>query len=320
MKRHLFRPMAVACIIMAVLAATGCAPSAKIPVLRPAEVNLKGSNKIAIGTARGRGGREVADLLTSKLFATGKFEVLDRDNLNRLMEEHKLNLSGVVDQDTAVELGKFIGAAVLATVNVSTYNFTRSDSYGEVWKDKEGKSHRTYYKKGKATVTATFKITSLTSGKILAVKTITKEKSDKNSATDVWPESPDRTRLLGIATNATVDRFIKMIAPYTEYVTIKFAKNDKKVPEMEQGVNFAKAGLWDKALERFQTAVKNHPSHAGAWWNLGLAYEYTNQFTEAIDAFSKANTIKSCPKCLQEINNVKRRESERKKLADQGAL
>ena len=72
-------------LIVAVLfALAACAsPSARVPVMRPAEVNLSGMNKIAVGHFDGRGGQAIADILTAKLIQTNYFEVMNRGSLGR---------------------------------------------------------------------------------------------------------------------------------------------------------------------------------------------------------------------------------------------
>jgi len=305
---------------MTALVAAGCAPSMMVPVTRPAEINLRGINKIAIGEVRGDGGQVITDLLTTKLFESGKFEVVDRANLDRIMKEHSLNLSGAVDEKTASQLGKLVGAAVLVFGNISMFKYDMKASKGDPWKDKQGNYHQTHYKKGIGKVNATLQVVGLTTGTVLAAKTITRQAEDQKSADNEWPEDPDRDAVMGAAVNDTVATFIKMIAPYTDYVNVTFAKNDSKLPELEKGVNFAKAGQWNDAIEQFKTATQKDPTHQGAHWNLGLAYEYTNQFDKAEESLKTANKIASCEKCIQEISNVKRLAAERKKLEEQGAL
>lgn len=305
--------------IMGVLVA-GCAPSVMVAVTRPAEINLRGINKIAIGEVTGNCGQEVYDLLTSKLFESGKFDVLDRANLDKIMKEHNLTLGGAVDEKTAAKMGELVGAASLVFGNVTMCKYEEKKTVGQPWKDKDGGYHKSHYVTGTAKVTVTLKVVGMQTGKILAVKTISKEATKQNSADNGWPESPDGDAIMNEARNQTIAAFMKMISPYSEYVNVTFAKNDSKVPEMEQGVNYAKKGMWSEALERFKTATQKNPTHGGAWYNLGIAYEYTYMLKEAEAAFNEANKIKACNECLNEIANVRRLAADRKKLEEQGAL
>ena len=115
-----------------------------------------------------------------------------------------------------------------------------------------------------------------------------------------------------------IDTFMKMIAPYTVYIQVKFEKS--KLPESEAGVNFAKQGLWNDAVEQFKLAKNKNPTETATWYNLGLAYEYSFMFRQAMDALKEANKIKPSEKYITEISNVKHLQAERKKLEQQGAV
>lgn len=304
-----------------VILVAGCAPTMTVPVTRPAEVNLRGINKIAIGEIKGNGEQEITDLLTSKLFESGKFEVVDRANLDKIVKEHKINLSGAIDEKTAAKMGKLVGAAVLVFGNVSLYKTEQKNTVGQPWVDKQGYRHQSHFKTVTAKATVSLQVVGLTTGTVLAAKTISQQAEQSTSADNGWPEDPDKDIALNEAREKTVAAFIKMIAPYTDYVTVTFAPNDSKLPELERGVNFAKVGRWKDAIEQFKSATQKNPVHDGAWYDLGLAYEYSFMFKEAEEALNEAIKIKpSSQEYFQEIGNVKRLAAERKKLETQGAL
>ncbi len=299
---------------------TACAPTMKVPVTRPAEINLHGSTKIAIGEIRGDGGQFISDLLTSKLFETGKFEIVDRANVDRIMKEHKLNLSGAVDEKTAPQLGKLVGAEVLVFGNVSTYKYDVHKSTGKPRTDSKGKPSVTYQVKGLSRVTLSFQVVNLATGVVLAAKTISRESEKENTGNEAWPSEPDRDAVMGASAHDAVTIFVRMITPSTEYVEVTFARRDSDIPELERGINFARIGQWKDAVDQFKIATEKNPSHQGAFWNLGLAYEYSTQFDKAEESFRKADNIKPCEKCIKEIANVRRLAEERRKLDEQGAL
>jgi|GEM_PF-6749154 len=198
-----------------------CAPSARIPVLKPAEINLRGIDKIAIGDVQGNIGSSVADLLTSRLFESDQFDVVDRSNLSRIMKEHELNMSGAVDTDTAVKIGRLVGASALIVGNANVkYDLKRWKK--KPWQDKEGKWHQSYNVKGTAKVNSTLKVIGLTTGKVLAVKSISKEAGDSDWKNNEWPQDPDRDAIISSAVNSMIDTFMKMIAPYNVYVNVKY--------------------------------------------------------------------------------------------------
>ena len=56
--------------------------------------------------------------LTFHLVRTQKFRIVDRHNLDVIKAEQQFQLSGDVDDDTAVSIGRFIGAAFVITGSI----------------------------------------------------------------------------------------------------------------------------------------------------------------------------------------------------------
>jgi curli biogenesis system outer membrane secretion channel CsgG len=53
------------------------------------------------------------------LLRTGRFTLVDRTVVDQLLDEQEFSWSGVVDQATAVQLGKLLGAEAVMTINVT---------------------------------------------------------------------------------------------------------------------------------------------------------------------------------------------------------
>ncbi len=71
-------------------------------------------------------GRILSEELTTKLFSTGKYSVVERFLLNKAIAEHKLQLQGIVDPKSAKELGKILGVdAVVSGTMGSVGDTTR---------------------------------------------------------------------------------------------------------------------------------------------------------------------------------------------------
>ncbi len=64
-------------------------------------------------------GRYLAEELTTRLYLTGKFEIVERQLLNKILQEHQLSLSGMIDENSAVELGKILGVDAIATGSIT---------------------------------------------------------------------------------------------------------------------------------------------------------------------------------------------------------
>jgi len=67
-------------------------------------------------------GKYLAEELTSRLFRTGRFRIVERQQLERMLAEQKLSASGLVDEATASRLGRLLGADALLTGTVADLN------------------------------------------------------------------------------------------------------------------------------------------------------------------------------------------------------
>ena len=64
-------------------------------------------------------GRYLAEELITRLYRTGKFDVIERQMLNKVIQEHSLTLSGIIDENSARELGKILGVDAIASGSVT---------------------------------------------------------------------------------------------------------------------------------------------------------------------------------------------------------
>lgn len=288
-----------------------CAPSARVPVTRPAEINLVGIKRLAIGDIEGNTGVVISEILAQKLFESGHYEVLDRQNINSLMREHNLNLSGAVDESSAAKIGGLLGASALVFGRSNGQYQVRSET-SKTYYDKNKNPYKYYSRIGEARINTTLKVVDMTTGKIIAIKNLTQESSDTNRERNQRPANPDQDVIMGEALNKTAKRFMKMIAPYTEYVRVQFA--DSKVPQVKAGIVSAQSGQWESAEVQFKSAVDANPSDPDAWYNLGLAYMYTYQFDKAINAFNRSNGLKPSSNCAQQIAQCNQLAANKRKL------
>jgi TolB-like protein len=60
-------------------------------------------------------GAQIGETLTAALSDQPGFTLVDRTALARALEEHELSLTGLVDADKAVQVGKIVGAKILVT-------------------------------------------------------------------------------------------------------------------------------------------------------------------------------------------------------------
>jgi len=88
-------------------------------------LSQKKKSKIAViefSNLRGQAtefGRYLAEELITRLYLTNKFEVIERQLLNKVLKEHQLNMSGLIDASSAKELGRILGVDAIASGSVT---------------------------------------------------------------------------------------------------------------------------------------------------------------------------------------------------------
>ncbi|MFN0118361.1 MAG: CsgG/HfaB family protein [Elusimicrobiota bacterium] len=119
----------------------GCAPSTKIRQKQSTTVDVteKVVSKITgpkrrIGVVafdnkapygQQRIGDTATDILITELTKSGKFIVVERSKLDKIMEEQKFGQSGAVDPGTAAQIGKILGLNAIVTGSVSQFGLKK---------------------------------------------------------------------------------------------------------------------------------------------------------------------------------------------------
>ena len=71
--------------------------------------------------AAARLGTTATDIMMTELSKTGKFIVVERDKMDKLLDEQKLGQTGVIDPGTAAQVGKVLGLNAILTGSVSQF-------------------------------------------------------------------------------------------------------------------------------------------------------------------------------------------------------
>jgi len=326
MKPRLIGPLIIVLLTIATFAACGVS-TMMITVKRPAEINLKAFEKIAIGDITNEAGQlnrhaqDLRDEITATLFNSKYFDVLDRQHLDALIKEHKLNLSGFIDESSAAELGEFIGAAALVFGRIQTDNYREELTKSKKWTDKKGGEHQLHFRKGTYNLSVNIKIIDLQTARIIAVKTLSATHVARKSADNARPPRIDKQMLYSQCMDDIKNEFLKLVAPYEESVRAFFQK-DKQLPEVEQAIVQFKIGEWDVGMELLKKATHKQGLKpkvlAKSYYNLGLAQTYRGEFENALINLKKALGLN--PKSsayLSAINRAKQEKENADKLEEQ---
>jgi hypothetical protein len=125
--------------------------------------------------------------------------VVDREHMQAILQEQKLQLSGVIDDQTAVQVGQLVGAQAILTGTVLSYdaqngnlrNTTRTgyESYREKKVNAEGQeyyetkykktSYVEYYNESSCHISVQYKLISLSTGELIKTEILEKDSKDE---------------------------------------------------------------------------------------------------------------------------------------------
>jgi curli biogenesis system outer membrane secretion channel CsgG len=91
-------------------------------------------NKTSYGA--GRLGSSASDILTTELFKTGAFIIVERGQLKQVIGEQALGQTGAVNAETAAQAGKVLGLNALVTGSVSQFGVSTGGADFRIYKQK----------------------------------------------------------------------------------------------------------------------------------------------------------------------------------------
>ena len=141
MRRRIATAVAMAVAFAAVASVAPVAAQDSKPRIAVLEFKNKADNQWWYS-----GGAEAAqDVFVTELVKSGRFRVVEREQLAALMQEKNLALSGDIDPSTAVKAGKLLGVKYLLTGAVTEYGAQETGAHG---------AYRVGFSAGKKTFTA----------------------------------------------------------------------------------------------------------------------------------------------------------------------
>ena len=154
-------------------------------------------------------GEGMSDMLVTALVKTGHYQVMERQEMNKIMQEQQLGMSGVVTQQTAAQVGKALGVELAIFGSVTEFGYTES-SKGIRLKNKGfgigGKS-------SKATVAIDIRFVNTTTGEIVSAENVRKEESKRGLSLDTQDfsfnnKSKFDESIVGKATRQAIDEIV----------------------------------------------------------------------------------------------------------------
>jgi curli biogenesis system outer membrane secretion channel CsgG len=157
-------------------------------------------------------GHGMADMLTTALVKSGQYRVFERQEIEQIMKEQALGMSGAITPESAAKAGKMLGAEIAIVGAVTEFGYKKQSTGGALKKVGIGAS----ISKQSATVGIDVRFVNTTSGEILKAENIRKEKKNLGGSLDTEDirfDNQDKfdESLVGKATREAVEDIVKLL-------------------------------------------------------------------------------------------------------------
>ncbi len=159
-------------------------------------------------------GTGLADMLVTELVKSGKFMVIERQELSKILEEQGLGLSGAVTPQSAAQVGKLLGVELMVMGSVSEFGEKKSGLGGGI--GKLGIGGKLTKRQARAVVDV--RLVNTNTGEIVLAESAEGEESstgvDKINVSDIDFGNPthwDQT-LLGKASRKSIEKCVDYVS------------------------------------------------------------------------------------------------------------
>lgn len=208
---------------------------------------------------------------------TDFYQIMEREQLEKILREQRLSLSGAIDESSAAEVGRLLGLDVIIMGNVS---------YSSV--DKRTGSE---YPCLKRTVTAkgTMKMVSVETAQIIGTKSA-EVSLYVSKCSDARSEVPSAEVIAESAMKSLVRQFTDYFAPGYQNITYEFEKVKLKEfkTKSKEAMDFVKIGDLDRAFPIVYAMFEADSYNPKAAYNLGILYEMVGSNTDALEYYNIA--------------------------------
>jgi len=286
-------------------------------VLTPPEKVLDNISKISILDFTGEKGKELSELMVSELFKenrgikiisggffkgsksgmtyqkgarTNIYTVVERGQLEKVLQEQNLSNTGIVDDSQAAKIGKILGIDAIITGSVS---YTSKDEPSESkYTDSKGNTIVQRCTKRTTSAQVRMKIIDVNNGQIIGTK-------DSKSA---YTETKCDEKRSGLSSaSALADLCIKDLAfemvnyfnPHFTYTKYEFekVKNKDFKDKAKEAKEYIENGELTRAFPILKAIYDSDPYNAAAAKNLGCLYDIVGNYEKAKEYYSIASEI-----------------------------
>ncbi|MCD4663983.1 MAG: hypothetical protein K8R68_01855 [Bacteroidales bacterium] len=240
---------------------------------------------------------------------TNIFQLVERSQLERVLKEQGLGMSGVIDDTQAADVGKVLGldALIIGSVSYTSVDKDVTETYTD-YKTKQ--KYNVYCTVRTVKAEVRMKIISVSTGEILGNKDSSKSYQDKKC---------DEERSGLMSTSDLVDYCLKDVAYWmSNYFTPKFSLTEYdfekiKMKEFKKQAKEARKlalkGMIDEAFPVYNALYEADPYNPKTAFNLAHLYQVVGDFDKAYELYTEAYEMepksKKYQKAYQEAEKLK---------------
>ncbi len=222
---------------------------------------------------------------------TNVYTLLERAQIDRIIQEQKLAASGMLDDNQAVELGKLLGVDAMVFGRVTYTSQDQSRTYDV--KDSKGNVTKMYSSERRVQVEAQMRVVSVKTGKILAVTSESEGRRDYKTAANEFPEVASAFTLADQCLRPIAYRLTNYISPYFSFESFEIEKIKEKQfrDKAKQARDLANIGQIEQAFAIYKAILEQDPYNAYAAYNVGILYEAAGDYAKAAEMYGIASQI-----------------------------
>ncbi len=297
---------------------SACSQKVTIRALEPASVDrIATTKKISIAPFRndrvGLSTKIEANLAKYSLDDEAYFTIVSRNDFQKIIKEQKIQNSGLIDQDTVVEVGSLIGAEAIISGNVGRAVSTDTNFYEERIRcgDKKCKQMIVYSvicKKRLTSLSAEIRIVDVLYGDIIYADKLKKTKSYKRCSDDSRTIPSTEMTAQNLASSIANSFTYKLLPHYRSFHVALLEDpdldyTDEQEDLLEFSLEYIEQSRYDKAQKLLFDLIDSTAQQSYVpFYNLGVIKEAEGHYIEAQEYYGVADGLMVEP--VAEISNA----------------
>jgi len=290
---------------------TGCSRNVMVSALQPAQVDRAAlAKRIAITPFKhdtaGVAGKIESALAATRIDGKPYFTVISRGDIDPIMQEQKLQHSGLLNEEEAVELGEILGAQALISGHISTASSSDTRYRAGRTKCLDNKCKESYEYtvpciKRKFILAAQIKMVDIQKGDIIFGDNLQNSSIHTHCADD-QQILPSKAHGLDRLSGIMAHNFVYKLTPH--YITYEVTLLDtpdidytsEQEEHLENALIYIEHQRYEKAERLLSRLLEesNDRSYVAAY-DLGVLMELTGRFDEAEQLYFLADELTTEP-------------------------